>query len=146
MRPRQCLPGCPNSDQSAHEEREVGTRGVDEVPLADVFPAPEGGPPRATAIEHMLEASLHELASLPHPPSTGVGGRHSLRGFERGTVLLAQSIPSACSLGIADRRVDAYPLEHADLNEVAAVLGNSCVGSHRFACASGSLRRNISAP
>ena len=60
MGPRQGLLRGSDADQLAHQEREVGARGLDEVQLSDVLSTSEGGASSAAAVEDMLEASFHE--------------------------------------------------------------------------------------
>ena len=72
LSPCQGLPRGPDTGEVAHQEREVGTRRLDEVQLPDVLPASEGRAPSPTGVQDMLEPSLHEFASLSHPPAAGV--------------------------------------------------------------------------
>lgn len=83
----------PTPARLAHQEREVGSRDQEKVRLADILPTSEGSASSPAAIEDMLEASFHELASLSS------GSHHGLRGLQRGLVLLAQPVRPALPLG-----------------------------------------------
>ena len=59
LSPRQGLPGGPDTGEVAHQEREVGTRRLDQVQLPDVLAASEGRASSSTGVQDMPEASLH---------------------------------------------------------------------------------------
>src|SRR4030067_1843449 len=69
-RPRGGGPGLlqrPDARQAAQQEGEIRTRSLEEIPLEDVLPPPQGRPPRAPVVEHMHERPLTELAALSPP-------------------------------------------------------------------------------
>ena len=115
MRPRQGLLGCADVEKMAHQERQIGARARDEVPLSDVLPTSKGGAAPSAAVEDMLEASFHDLASLSHPSTTGLGGYAGFRRLERCPVRPFQPVPSAPPLRVADCRLDAYTLKNRNV-------------------------------
>jgi len=105
-----------------HEQREVGARSLDEVALANVRAPSKRRAARSTAVEHMVEAALHEFLSQTRTSATDLGGRRRVGRLERLALPLGQPVRPTCAVRVADHRLDAHLLQRPDLVELAVPL------------------------